>query len=771
MVLKNIIRTGMLFLLLFSLVEFDVLFAQKEMLTQYKARILTRSKLWASFRNNGLQGGANIDGADGQNQECLGYPGNAGRELNDFVEYWLDVAAVVKGEPNMLEVPNSTRANNSRSEGIWILGVINGDTLVSYTGPRDYTKDIKAQNYNIQNSPEAGLGNNYGPNAVRSNYSPSHQNIEAEPVEIHNYRYSEYIPNDEEAEEIIISQWTNSLNVRVTRKVRAWSYPDFDDFFLVELIFENTGTNTVEDAYFACMNAFSVGLAGHTWGSGAGMSWSHWRTNNESAQDDVYRYTGASNYVADLPENTALFKSIKLSYQRDSDWYGTTWDDTGEPYKSQYASRGENEFQGQVEDQLLSVAYIGMGPIDYLPPFVKDTESYQSPANADQPLVVKWWLNKYLSSDEINEPSRQRHTSREMYRMLTNANNGLVMDNPDLDDTRLVTHAQVYGPYTLAPGQKAKLVMAFVAGSAATALGVDEVTYARTPNAQDQLKLGEKTLYDHFQRALFAYESGYDLPDAPPDVEFTLSFSDLGQVRVKWNDDVEDAADPDYTGDEARDIRAYRVYRSQPSSYNWHTGPWALAAEVPLKDPRYYDTATGTYSFDDPGSYSGLNYYYSVRAVDSGHAHWYDRNGVDHGPIPALEGGGVAPEQKNMIAVTPFQKRQPQFDAFEKQVRVVPNPFRLDYNDDAHRYPDAADPLKIRFINLPGHCMIRIFSVSGDLVYEMENISNTQAEFSWRHEAKDVTGEVVSGYYFWVVESLMPESAGQIQKGTLAIIK
>jgi hypothetical protein len=758
-------------LLLFSLLALDVLFAQKEMLTQYKARILTRGKLWTSLRNNGLQGGANIDGADGQNQEGLGYPGNAGRELNDFVEYWLDVAAVVKGDPNLLEVPNATRANNSRGEGIWILGVVNSDTVVSYTGPRDYTKDVKVLNYPISSSPEAGLGNNYGPNAVRSNYSPYHQNIEAEPVEIHNYRYSQYIPNDEEAEEIIISQWTNSLNIRVTRKVRAWSYQDYDDFFLVELVFENTGTQTVENAYFAFMNAFSVGLAGHTWGSGAGMSWPNWRSNNEPAQDDVYRYTGATNYSADLPENLTHFKSIKLSYQRDGDWYGTTWDDTGEPYKSQFAGRGENELQGQSEDQLLSCAYVGMGPIDYLPPFVKDSDIYQAPAIPDQPYAVKWWLNKYLTSDEISEPSRQRHTNREMYHMLTDTDDGAIMENPDLDDTRLVTHAHVYGPYNLAPGQKAKLVLTFVAGSAASALGVDELTYARSANSQDKLKLGEATLFDHYQRALFAYENGYDLPDAPPDVEFNLAFSDLGQIRVKWNDEVELAEDPDYSGDEARDIRAYRIYRSQPASYNWHTGPWELAAEIQVKDLNYYNAATGIYTFDDLGSYSGLNYYYSVRAVDSGHESWRDRNGIEQGPIPPLEGGYAAPEQKNMIAVTPFQKRQPQFDAFEKQVRVVPNPFRLDYNDPTHRYPDAADPLKMRFINLPGHCMIRIFSVSGDLVFEMEHRSNDMAEFSWRHEAKDVTGEVVSGFYFWIVESLMPESAGQIQKGTLAIVK
>ncbi|MBN1350062.1 hypothetical protein JXJ21_11675 [candidate division KSB1 bacterium] len=762
-------RLKILIVLFAVLVLASDILAQKEIITRFIPRHLTRGKLWTSLRNNGLQGGANIDGATGQDQEGLEYPGNAVRELHDFVEYWLDVAAVVRGDPNILEVPNATRANNSRGEGIWVLGVVEGDTMVSYTGPRDYTSDIRVLNYDISNSPEAHLGNNYGPNASRSNYSPSHKTIQNEPVEIHNYRYGEYIADDEEAEEIIISQWENKLGIRITRKVRAWSYQDYDDFFLVELIFENTGSSAVENAFFAFMNAFSVSLSGHTWGAGAGMSWSDWRTNNDSVQDDIYRYTGAPNYTADVSDNTQTFVGVKLSYQRDGDWFATTWDDTGEPYVSQFAARGDNELQGQSENQLLSYGYVGMGPVAVQPPFVNDPETYKAPESPEQPYAVKWWDNKYVKTDEINEPSRQRQTDKEMYQMLTDIRDGNVMDNPA--EPMLVTHAQIYGPYNLAPGEKAKIILAFVAGSAATALGVDEITYARSADAQEKIILGEEVLFEHYERAIFAYESGYDLPDAPPDVEFELAFNELGQVRVKWNDACDDALDPDYDGAEARDVVAYRVYRSNPSSYNWHTGPWELAGEIQVNDPQYYDAGSGTYTFDDPRSFSGLNYYYNVRAVDSGHDTWYDLNGVNHGPIPALEGGYAAPEQRNMIAVTPFQKSQSQYDAFEEQIRVVPNPFRLDDLDFDHRYPDAADPLKIRFINLPRHCKIRIFSVSGDLVFETEHRSLDSAELSWRHEAINVTGEVVSGYYFWVVESLMPESKGKVQKGTLAIVK
>ena len=124
-----------------------------------------------------------------------------------------------------------------------------------------------------------------------------------------------------------------------------------------------------------------------------------------------------------------------------------------------------------------------------------------------------------------------------------------------------------------------------------------------------------------------------------------------------------------------------------------------------------------------------------------------------------------------MVAETPFQPSAPIYDQMAEQIRVVPNPYRLDFLDPAHMYPDVADPYKIRIINLPKHCMIKIFSASGDLVYEKEHSKATSAESSWRQSTISFSGRVVSGIYFWVVESLDPASLGQVQKGTLAIVK
>ena len=264
---------------------------------------------------------------------------------------------------------------------------------------------------------------------------------------------------------------------------------------------------------------------------------------------------------------------------------------------------------------------------------------------------------------------------------------------------------------------------------------------------------------------------GFDVPDPPPDVKVNFKNNSLGQMVISWDDEADNATDPDYSGAEANDVTGYRVYRAWPPSFDWHYGPWEQIADINLKDENYYDAVSGKYTFTDTESFAGYNYYYNVRTYDSGHDNWVDIFGVDHGPVPSLESGYVSPEQKNMIAVTPFQPSAQIYDQMKEAIRVVPNPYRLDFKDPLHMYPDVADPYKIRFINLPKHCMIRIYSVSGDLVYESEHQKESSAESAWRQSTITFSGRVVSGIYFWVVESLDPESTGNIQKGTLAVVK
>jgi len=744
-----------------------MLFAQQDMTEGYRPRNLTRGKMWSSYRNNGLDGGGNRSKSDSHSQESLTYPGNMSRVGLDFIEYFIDVSAYLAGEPNVIEIPRVTIPQSSKGQGVWILAVDDqGDTLVSYSGPRNVTYDVQPAPYNINNSPEAVLGDTTYHNLERSNFSTYHNSITGnEPIEIHNYRYHHYTAHNNSPEEIIISQWNTKTGIRVTRKAYAWGYPNFDDFIIQELVFENIGTKILDPAYLTLMNSFSLNSMAHGWADKFGMNWSDWRHNRQQTQDDLFFYTKADTFTADDSENTDLYKNYIMFYQRDDDWFGTNWDDTGQPYKLEAASAHADEMQGQLENQLLAYQYIGMGVLDYLP----DNTDFVHPSSAIQPVYAKWWHGGENNQFDYEDPNSGMHTDQEMFTMVIGNNDQDITKTPQ--DPGLGTHALVFGPYRLEPGQKTKLVIAFVGGSGADWLGEDELTWSTTEDATAERILGERSMFRNFDRAKFAYENNYNVPDPPPDVKISFANTQLGQIKIKWSDDVEDAQDPDYENEEARDVRGYRVYKSWPPSHYWHYGPWEFLIDIPIGSPKYYEEANGTYSYIDSTSYSGYNYYYSVHTYDSGHDHWIDVNGNDVGPILPLESGITSVEQKNPIAITPYQGSMASFDSMNVPIRVVPNPYRLDFNDPLHMYPDVADPYKLRFINLPKACIIRLYSVNGDLVYERKHTNENSAEESWRQDTISLSGRVDSGIYFWVVESLDPASNGQIQKGTLAIVK
>ena len=299
-------------LLIILLIPYNTLFSQADPVSGFTPRLLTRAKLWETFRNNGLQGGGNTPRYQSHDQTTLEYPGNAGR-AQDFMAYWLDIEAVLSEAPNILDVSRVCNPQNARGVGLWFLGIADGeDTLVSYSGPRDVTNDVSAKRYPIANEIEASLGDSTGDNIERSNYSPYHTDITGnEPIEIHNYRYGDYIPYDNFPEEIILAQWENKLGLLVTRKAYAYSYQNFDDFIIQEIIFENTGSKILTDTFISFLNSFSVSSGGHQWARGNGMSWSDWRVNRESAQDDWFYYTQAPNYIADNPESTDEYNDLK----------------------------------------------------------------------------------------------------------------------------------------------------------------------------------------------------------------------------------------------------------------------------------------------------------------------------------------------------------------------------------------------------------------------------------------------------------------------------
>ncbi|MCP4567541.1 MAG: hypothetical protein GY841_08180 [FCB group bacterium] len=104
-------------------------------------------------------------------------------------------------------------------------------------------------------------------------------------------------------------------------------------------------------------------------------------------------------------------------------------------------------------------------------------------------------------------------------------------------------------------------------------------------------------------------------------------------------------------------------------------------------------------------------------------------------------------------------------------VIVFPNPYRIDggyaeagYENRERKY-SAERSREIHFANLPRVCKIRIYSINGDLIREIDHYRPEGGPES-QHEVWDVisrnTQAVVTGIYMWHVESEMGEQLGKL---------
>jgi len=808
-----------------------------------KPRFLTRSKLWSTYRMTGLQGQQAYGGPGANDLAGLNYPGSSIRS-GEYVEYWN--ASIIDqstgGAGAGAKSPNSARNVNSHGEGTFILAKANGKNFISYSGPRNVSSDVVKVGYDASSGPEADLGIDDG----KSTYWPGAPPFDVdEPVEIHNYQYGKYIGRDNEAEEIIIVRWTTGMGITATKKAKAWSYQKYDDFIIVENVFEYTGDSNgdgvvdstdifgtdlpvLTGVYFAFANMLSSSLMGETYGVEPYMNWSDWRHNKPPAQDDCYRYSDSPNYQAYIPEDTPNYIGKKMSYGWDDDDPDNDYDDTGEPYAYRYTSHSKgNEEQGQCEGQFLSYAFIGMAPLDYDPTdgFANDPESYVAPETMDQPTRCKWW-HYFRLDDKPLEPNLLSYTEDEIYDMLIlddpgNGNPAVYPDPPRPDDLRRVgtyTHFQIYGPYNLQPGDKVKIVMAYVGGSGADYLAnqgvydpklAPENAWARSydPGKMRQFGYGERSLFYNLSLAQEIYDLGYDVPDPPPDVKILEVKPDQdGHLQVIFSDDALEAEDPDYTGDEAKDVAGFRVYLmltggaaekpkevltekrpeniSNRLSENWHNGPYKFMDEIKRGQFKsdigsiVYYPEKHEYVFTDGTTQAGaFRYFYSVRSFDTGHDDWNGR-----GPVPSLESGLSAPEQKMLLGKEAYYLTSKAADQMEQKIKVVPNPYGA---NEIHQYPNSN---MIKFFHIPQKCTISIYSVSGELVARVRH-NKPQAIGEWDQQTIKFAGNVAPGIYFWVVESevdgeysyisangdsLAPvpvSSKGKYQMGTLLIVK
>ena len=296
------------------------------------------------------------------------------------------------------------------------------------------------------------------------------------------------------------------------------------------------------------------------------------------------------------------------------------------------------------------------------------------------------------------------------------------------------------GPFTLTPYQKITLVYAEVMGEMDRTKivegGIDNLIKLKTASLDSMLTNVESA------KQLYAQNLQPEIhpPPTPTNGENSLSISsEPGNVIIEWPEIPATYVDP-LLG--MNDFRGYRIYRS---TY-FTIGPWELLVDLPKDSAVVID---GTVKYVDEDVSASIGYYYTVTTYD----------------IAGNESGKV---NNNRFPVYPTL---PANEKFPKEVYVVPNPFR----QHSGLY-GTGERYRIQFMGLPGHAKIKIFTVAGELVQEIDHDDGTGSA-AWGsianidYQLTEWALGVAPGFYIYSVESLVPGHEGESFVGKMAIIK
>jgi hypothetical protein len=245
----------------------------------------------------------------------------------------------------------------------------------------------------------------------------------------------------------------------------------------------------------------------------------------------------------------------------------------------------------------------------------------------------------------------------------------------------------------------------------------------------DPLEYPESHPYTHTDGTRYYFEP----------VDFNQYFTDVRGIRKVYADEI---ARGEVTADTGQVDYPQNYYRDELTDSVYH---------------KYYE-----YEYSISGLRPSQVFYFAVTAFDYGNP---------ENQLEALESSPLS----SAIKIYPIYSAD-QVDSADAKVSVYPNPYRVDAGYSESRYEDPQRTgrveyeRRIHFVNLPERCTIRIWTLDGDLVREIEHepggaFSETNSKAYWDLITRN-TQAIVSGIYIYSIES-----AGDVQIGKIVVIK
>jgi hypothetical protein len=280
------------------------------------------------------------------------------------------------------------------------------------------------------------------------------------------------------------------------------------------------------------------------------------------------------------------------------------------------------------------------------------------------------------------------------------------------------------------------------------------------------------------QTAQRAYDLNYVVPVPPPSPKFKVVVRDHA-VDYYWDRSPEFFIDKT-TYSTRSDFEGYRLYIGEARGSLHRIAQFDSAGTFP-NDTVGYNTGFSAIRLATPVEIDGrtYNYKYTVDHLRDGFKYWAAVTAYDLGTsqIESLESG----EDQNEVMFVPA----PAPSEVKGGVSVFPNPYRVETAWDSGQ---QAREHFLWFTNLPSRCTLKIYTLSGALIYETEfdgatyngsnargiyqpandlpsNLSGTT--FGWDMVTREGQA-AATGLYMWAIED---KQTGKHQRGKFLLVK
>jgi hypothetical protein len=520
------------------------------------------------------------------------------------------------------------------------------------------------------------------------------------------------------ADLMIYNKVNTQLGITMERKIMQFSNSYHDNYHITEYIFTNTG-NTDGDAEIELPNNTVTDF----W---AFMQWRY--SVVAETRYVIGNATGwGINNMNDVRGDGVKPDPPGEQYRANFSWHGkfpafTAYDNIGGPIWAPAL----NVLATDTVGRLGAIHFVGNVTLH------ADTSPTNKADDVSQPRTTR-----YVGSDDNvnsqNDPFNPAKMTQEYALMSSghasprhadvvepSGNFLMPTGDPSLGTSGGYSSASGYGPYTLAPGQSVRIVVAEGVSGISRERAI-EIGRRYKQGQIDALQKntvvfqGKDSLFQTFKRATDNFKSGYKITRAPQPPSYFEVASGGTSIKLIW----------DYTANDA--IEGFEIYRAQGDYYEPHT----LIHTAPAS----------AREFEDVTPIRGLDYYYYIVAVASTPA--------NDGSTPSVK---LRSNRYYTQTYDPANLKRPPGNL--DTVVIVPNPYNIEANSDDRAGFDRNQVRfrgnQIQFINMPGRARIQIFTEIGQHIRTINHTDGT-GSVAWNllTESRQL---VVSGIYLAVIE-------------------